>query len=111
MPWIVQALTREAALTVGLADRGLIAPGYKADLNVVDIDRLSLKAPEVAYDLPAGGRRLVQRATGYHATIVNGTVVYREGKATGRLPGRLVRGPQPDRGRRLDHVRSYVAVH
>ena len=92
--WIVKALTREPALTVGLADRGLIAPGYKADLNVLDPDRLLLKSPEVTYDLPAGGRRLVQRAEGYRATIVSGTVAYRDGEATGSLPGRLVRGPQ-----------------
>jgi N-acyl-D-aspartate/D-glutamate deacylase len=94
LPWIVKALTREAALTVGLADRGLIARGYKADLNVLDPDRLQLKSPEVTYDLPAGGRRLVQRAEGYRATIVSGTVAYRDGVATGSLPGRLVRGPQ-----------------
>jgi len=96
LPWIVKSLTREAALTVGLADRGLLAPGYKADLNVLDLDRLRLHAPEVTYDLPAGGRRLVQRAEGFRATIVSGTVAYREGEATGSLPGRLVRGPQPE---------------
>jgi N-acyl-D-aspartate/D-glutamate deacylase len=94
LPWIVKALTRQAALTVGLADRGLIARGYKADLNVLDPDRLQLKSPEVIYDLPAGGRRLVQRAEGYRATIVSGTIAYRDGVATGSLPGRLVRGPQ-----------------
>jgi N-acyl-D-aspartate/D-glutamate deacylase len=113
LPWIVKALSREAALAVGLADRGLIAPGYKADVNVLDMGRLSLKAPEVAYDLPAGGRRLVQRAEGYRATIVSGTVVYRDGEATGRLPGRLVRGPQPRPERRPDrpYGRRTVAVH
>jgi N-acyl-D-aspartate/D-glutamate deacylase len=94
LPWIVRALTREAAETVGLRDRGLVAPGFKADLNVLDVDRLRLAAPDVAYDLPTGGRRLVQRAEGYHATIVSGTVVYRDGASTGSLPGRLVRGPQ-----------------
>lgn len=94
LAWVVKALTREPALTVGLADRGLIAPGYKADLNVLDPHRLRLKSPEVTYDLPAGGRRLVQRAEGYCATIVSGTVAYRDGEATGSLPGRLVRGPQ-----------------
>jgi len=94
LPWIVKSLTREAALTVGLADRGLVAPGYKADLNVLDLGRLRLHAPEVTYDLPAGGRRLVQRAEGFRATIVSGSVAYRDGAATGRLPGRLVRGPQ-----------------
>jgi N-acyl-D-aspartate/D-glutamate deacylase len=79
---------------VGLLDRGVIAPGYKADINVVDLDRLLLHAPEVARDLPSGGRRLVQRADGYTATIVSGAVVHRGGSPTGALPGRLVRGPQ-----------------
>jgi len=96
LPWIVKALSRTTAETVGLLDRGLLAPGYKGDINVVDLDRLQLRAPEVTYDLPAGGRRLVQRASGYAATIVNGTVVYRDGTATGALPGRLVRGPRAD---------------
>jgi len=95
LPWIVRALSHETARTVGLLDRGLVAPGYRADLNVIDIDRLRLRPPEVAYDLPTGGRRLVQRADGYAATIVGGEVVYRDGKATEALPGRLVRGPQP----------------
>jgi N-acyl-D-aspartate/D-glutamate deacylase len=94
LPWIVKALARDTAVTVGLHDRGLVARGYKADLNVVDLDRLRLHAPEVAYDLPTGGRRLVQRADGYAATIVSGAVVYRDGEATGALPGHLVRGPQ-----------------
>jgi N-acyl-D-aspartate/D-glutamate deacylase len=77
-----------------LNDRGLIAPGYRADLNVIDYDRLTLHAPQVAYDLPAGGRRLVQRASGYVATIVAGEITYRTGEPTGALPGRLVRGAQ-----------------
>ena len=75
-------------------DRGRLAPGYRADINVIDYDRLTLHAPEVAHDLPAGGRRLIQRAEGYTATIVAGEVNYRNGEATGRLPGRLVRGAQ-----------------
>jgi N-acyl-D-aspartate/D-glutamate deacylase len=95
MPWIVKSLCRTTAETVGLLDRGLIAPGFKGDLNIIDLDRVQLQAPEVTYDLPAGGRRLVQRATGYAATIVNGEIVYRDGEATGALPGGLVRGPQP----------------
>lgn len=94
LPWIVKALSRVPAQAVGLFDRGLIAPGYKADLNIVDLDRLRLRAPEVAHDLPTGGRRLVQRAEGYAATIVSGTPVYRDGAPTGALPGRLVRGAQ-----------------
>ena len=63
-------------------------------MNVLDFDRLHLHAPEIAYDLPSGGRRLVQRAEGYVATLVRGEIVYQEGAATGALPGRLVRGPQ-----------------
>ena len=91
---IVKWLCRDTAQTVGLHDRGIVARGYKADLNIVDLDRLHLYAPEVAHDLPGGGRRLVQRADGYAATIVSGTVVHRDGVPTGTLPGRLVRGPQ-----------------
>lgn len=91
----VKLLTHDTAQAVGLADRGVIAPGYKADLNVIDLDHLHLHAPEVVYDLPSGGRRLVQRANGYRATIVNGNVVYRDGTPSGNLPGRLVRGQQP----------------
>jgi N-acyl-D-aspartate/D-glutamate deacylase len=100
LPWVVKAHTAATAQAVGFHDRGLVKPGYKADLNVVDYDRLTLHAPDVAYDLPAGGRRLVQRADGYVATIVSGEVVYRDGAPTGALPGRLVRGPQqaPDGG-------------
>ncbi len=94
LPWIVRALSYDTARTVGLMDRGLIAAGYKADLNVIDFDRLCLHPPQVTYDLPGGGRRLVQRADGYLATVVSGAVVYRDGKPTGELPGRLVRGPQ-----------------
>lgn len=95
VPELVHRLSRATALTMGLEDRGLIAPGYKADLNVIDFDRLALHAPELTYDLPSGGRRLVQRAEGYVATIVSGVPVYREGEATGTLPGRLVRGARP----------------
>jgi N-acyl-D-aspartate/D-glutamate deacylase len=95
LPWIIKSLCRTPALTLGLQDRGLIAPGLKADINVIDLDRLALHAPEVTYDLPAGGRRLNQRADGYVATVLNGMIVRREGKPTGALPGRLVRGPQP----------------
>jgi N-acyl-D-aspartate/D-glutamate deacylase len=84
--------TRDTAAAVGLLDRGLIAPGYRADLNVIDYDALRLDAPRVAYDLPAGGRRLAQAAQGYVATIVGGVVTQRDGEPTGALPGRLVRG-------------------
>ena len=96
LPSVVKALCHDTARTVGLADRGTIAIGAKADLNVIDFDRLMLHAPTVAHDLPSGGRRLVQRADGYTAMIVSGAVVYRDGEPTGALPGRLVRGPQSD---------------
>jgi len=92
---VVRLLTHGTAGVMGLNDRGLVRAGYKADLNVIDFDRLRLHPPEIRRDLPAGGRRLVQRADGYTATIVNGVPVYRDGEATGALPGRLVRGPQP----------------
>ena len=94
LPSVVKSLCHDTARTVGLDDRGTIAIGAKADLNVIDFDRLTLHAPTVAHDLPSGGRRLVQCADGYAATIVNGAVVHRDGKPTGVLPGRLVRGPQ-----------------
>ena len=95
LPWAVRRMTRDNALALGLEDRGLLQPGYKADLNVIDYDGLALHCPEPVYDLPAGGRRLIQRAEGYVATVVSGAAVYRDGEATGVLPGRLLRGPQP----------------
>ena len=95
LPWAVRRMTRDNALALGLEDRGLLRPGYKADLNVIDYDRLTLHCPEPVYDLPSGGRRLIQRAEGYVATVVSGAPVYRDGEATGALPGRLLRGPQP----------------
>jgi N-acyl-D-aspartate/D-glutamate deacylase len=94
LPWAIRRLTRDSAAAIGLRDRGVVARGYKADINVIDYDRLQLRPPEVVYDLPSGGRRLVQRADGYVATIVSGVPVYRDGEATGALPGRLVRGAQ-----------------
>ena len=90
----VRALAFEPARTLGLKDRGLIHVGYKADLNVIDYGRLALHAPEIKFDLPAGGRRLDQGATGYAATIVSGRVIRRDDRPTGVLPGRLVRGSQ-----------------
>jgi N-acyl-D-aspartate/D-glutamate deacylase len=94
LPEVVKWLSHDTAQAVGLHDRGVLAPGFKADLNILDPDRLDLHAPEVVHDLPTGGRRLVQRAEGYVATLVSGQVVYRNGAATGALPGRLVRGSQ-----------------
>jgi N-acyl-D-aspartate/D-glutamate deacylase len=92
LPWAIRQLSHETASAVGLGDRGLLKPGYKADVNVIDMDRLRLHAPRIAYDLPAGGRRLTQRADGFVVTIVNGVITYRNGEPTGALPGRLVRG-------------------
>lgn len=88
---VVHRLTQATARILGLQDRGVLAPGLRADINVIDLDRLSLRPPEVHYDLPSGGRRLIQRAAGYDLTMVKGQVVYREGEPTGALPGRLVR--------------------
>jgi N-acyl-D-amino-acid deacylase len=90
----IRALTSEPARAVGLKDRGLLAPGYKADVNVIDLARLRLHAPRIVYDLPAGGKRLRQDADGYAATIKSGQVTYRDGQHTGALPGGLVRGAQ-----------------
>lgn len=92
LEWVVKAQSADTAAAVGLHDRGRLAPGLKADVNVIDYDRLTLHAPEVRFDLPAGGKRLVQRADGYAATIVSGQVTYRDGEATDALPGRLIRG-------------------
>ena len=92
--WAIKRLSRDNAAALGLHDRGLIRVGGKADINVIDYDRLALHPPQVLYDLPSGGRRLVQKTDGYVATLVNGEIVHREGEATGALPGRLVRGAQ-----------------
>ncbi len=96
-----QALTLEAAVRMlsfepathwGFADRGLVREGLAADLLVLDPDTVAPAMPEVVHDLPAGARRLVQRARGYSATVVNGEILLRDGKPTGLLPGQLLRG-------------------
>jgi N-acyl-D-aspartate/D-glutamate deacylase len=87
----VRMLTQTPAELYRFRDRGRLAPGLKADLNVIDLDRLRLPAPTVVRDLPAGGRRLTQDAEGYVATLVSGAVVRRDGQDTGARPGRLVR--------------------
>src|SRR6201982_4183116 len=94
IPFVVAVQSRKTALSVGLYDRGLLAGGYKADVNVIDYDRLHLDPPKVHYDLPVGGRRLLQQVDGYDATIVSGVVTQRGGTANGSRPGRLVRGAQ-----------------
>lgn len=97
LPMLVQGQTRGTAETVGLFDRGLLAPGYKADLNIIDFENLTLSPPEMVHDLPAGGKRLVQGARGYLHTVVSGVETYTDGAPTGALPGRFVRGEQADR--------------
>ena len=94
LPQAIAALTSEPATLAGLNDRGRLAVGLKADINVIDLSRLKVHVPSVVYDLPAGGRRMRQLADGYVATIVSGKVTYRNGEHTGELPGRLIRGPQ-----------------
>jgi len=94
IPFVVSAESRKTALSVGLTDRGLLAPGYKADVNVIDYDRLHLHPPKVHYDLPVRGRRLLQQVDGYDATIVSGVITQRDGAPTGARPGRLLRGAQ-----------------
>lgn len=95
MPRTIHALTRKTAELVGFLDRGLLAPGYRADINIIDVEKLALHRPEIVHDLPAGGRRLHQQADGYVATFVDGQAIQLNGVPTDALPGRLVRGPQP----------------
>jgi len=95
LPYLVRQHTADTARTVGLLDRGVLAPGYRADVNLIDFDHLVARRPEMRHDLPAGGRRLVQSAEGYIATVAAGQVTYEHGEPTDALPGRLLRGPQP----------------
>ena len=89
---VIHQLTRRPAEHFGWLDRGLVAPGLLADLNVIDFDELSCAPPRIVTDLPAGGRRLLQSAAGYRYTIKRGEVTFESGEATGQLPGVLVRG-------------------
>jgi N-acyl-D-aspartate/D-glutamate deacylase len=88
---IVHLMTQKSALSVGLTDRGLLAPGKKADINVFELDALRLHRPQFVADLPGGARRIMQKVTGYEATVVAGQVTRERDEATGALPGRLVR--------------------
>ena len=97
---IVRLQTQRTAAFFGMEDRGVLAPGRKADLNVIDFERLRLHAPEMVYDQPGGAQRLVQRADGYVATIVSGSPIYRDGEGTGEMPGKLVRGVRDAAGNR-----------
>ena len=94
LEWLVRNQTSDTAAALGLLDRGVLRSGYRADINLIDFDRLSLRPPQVVHDLPAGGRRLVQRATGYRMTMVGGEVTWEDGEHTGALPGALIRGPR-----------------
>ncbi|HUF20021.1 MAG TPA: amidohydrolase family protein [Burkholderiales bacterium] len=91
LEYLVRKQTRDSAAAYGLADRGVLAPGWRADINVIDFARLRLLKPEVVYDLPAGGKRLIQRAQGYRHVFVAGTETLRDDEHTGALPGRLLR--------------------
>lgn len=93
--WLIKRMTGDPAAKLGLNDRGILAPGYKADINVIDHDRLRIGRPYMVNDLPMGAKRLLQKADGYEVTMVSGVPIYREGEATDALPGRLVRGAQP----------------
>jgi N-acyl-D-aspartate/D-glutamate deacylase len=92
---VVESQTRRTAELYGMNDRGVLAPGMKADLNVIDFDALLIHAPEMVYDLPAEGRRLIQKIDGYRYTVQSGEITYEDGVPTGALPGKLIRGPQP----------------
>jgi N-acyl-D-aspartate/D-glutamate deacylase len=91
LEFLVRKQTRESAFAYGLTDRGVLAPGYKADINVIDFERLGLGPVDVVYDLPAGGKRLMQRARGYRHTFVSGQETIRNDERTGALPGTLLR--------------------
>jgi N-acyl-D-aspartate/D-glutamate deacylase len=92
----IHMLTRQPAELYSLLDRGLVAEGMVADLNIIDFDRLALRTPHIVADLPAGGRRFLQDANGLEATIKSGQVIFREGRHTGALPGALLRGQRGD---------------
>ncbi|MGH7839146.1 MAG: N-acyl-D-amino-acid deacylase family protein, partial [Candidatus Binataceae bacterium] len=94
LEFAVKRQTHDTAQLYGLRDRGVLAPGMKADINLIDFDRLRLHPPEMVFDLPANGRRFVQRAEGYRFTIVNGEITFENGEPTGAMPGKVVRGPQ-----------------
>ncbi|MGY9075618.1 MAG: N-acyl-D-amino-acid deacylase family protein [Acidimicrobiales bacterium] len=94
LEFTVHKMTQDTAELYGLTDRGVVAAGYRADLNVIDFEALALEDPHMVWDLPAGGKRLVQRAQGYTATICHGEVTYENGEHTGAMPGRLIRGGQ-----------------
>jgi len=93
--WVVHRQTQQTAATFGLDDRGVLAPGYRADVNIIDYDALAVTPPKMVHDLPGGARRFIQRANGYRYTISRGTITVENDAFTGETPGRLIRGPQP----------------
>ncbi len=95
LEFVVKKMTRDTANLYGLEDRGVLAPGFKADLNLVDLEHLNLRLPEMVHDLPAGARRLIQRADGWKVTICSGEVTFEDGEHTDARPGRVIRGGQP----------------
>jgi len=97
LEWVVHRQTQQTAQTFGLHDRGVVAPGWRADLNVIDLDGLTVDAPRMEFDLPGGAPRFVQRASGYAATVQRGAVTVEFDTFTGEHPGRLIRGPQGER--------------
>jgi N-acyl-D-aspartate/D-glutamate deacylase len=92
--FVVKRMTKDTADLYGLRDRGVLAPGMKGDVNIIDLDGLRLLPPEMVHDLPAGGKRFMQRAKGYRYTICSGEITMQDDEPTGALPGRLVRGAQ-----------------
>ena len=94
LEFAVKRMTKDTADLYDLRDRGVIEVGKKADLNLIDLENLRLEPPEMINDLPAGGRRFMQRARGYRATIVSGEVTMENDEITGVYPGKLIRGPQ-----------------
>ena len=97
---VVHKMTQNSANVYGLRDRGVVAAGHQADLNLIDYDALALEQPEMVYDLPSNGKRLIQRARGYVATIMRGDVTFENGEATGAVPGRLLRAGRGAAGTR-----------
>ena len=94
LPYIVHRQTRQTAEFYGLRDRGVLAPGFRADINVIDVEQLNVDSPRMAWDLPTGAPRFVQHGLGYRYTIAGGQVTVEDDEFTGVLPGRLIRGPK-----------------
>ena len=94
LEYLISKQTLKTAHTFGLYDRGVLSSGMKADINIIDYDRISLTLPSLSYDLPSGGKRLVQKSVGYEHTFVAGIEVSHKGEFTGELPGKVIRGSQ-----------------